>query len=497
MSYSDYISSFPLESIAYSLKFFLTEITLSIGFVLLILSDLFLSASNKKWLWWQAMFGFVIVLILTISEHPPINQALFFGQIVYRASTQFFQLFFIIPIITVLIYQYFRGISTYTYTTKGEYYSFLFALLLGLNLMLKSNNFIMLFLSIEMVSIISYLLVAIEQKRKNLESSIKYLIFGAVSSSIMLYGISWYYGLTGTFQFQSLPMIHLGVMSIVVFFIVAGALFKLSIFPFHTWVPDVYEGTSSPILALLSLLPKVAGITIFCTILSHLVPNNILNSSEWIWKGLLLMVSLSILIGNFSALLQENTKRMLAYSSIAHAGFLLIAILTPQVVIGEILMVYLVAYFFANTAIFLIVDSLDTGHDGIKFEAYKGLGLKKPLLGILITIVLLSLSGLPPTIGFSAKFLVFAQLYKSYQQTADIFLLWMLIFIVLNTLISLFYYLKIPYYLFFKNIENKQTTEQLNLNYWFFSILIFPLILLFFMPQILVNLINFIQQVKL
>lgn len=489
------ILNFPLETISRSLPHFYPEVALVFFFITIIVADLFIPLKSKNHLWWLAVIGLAVVgfaAFLQPAAAPPI----FFEALNFTSSTKFLKLYFILSTVLVLIYLRLKGNEAPDYSRKGEFYAFIFALLLGLNVMVMSNNLLLVYLGIELVSISFYVLVAINRKPESAEAGLKYLLFGAVTSALMLYGISWYYGLTGTLQWTTLPSAHSSIVCIILLLLSAGTLFKLSLFPFHIWTPDIYEGAPTPIVALLSVVPKAAGIAVLSNILQHLFPisGGLLIENNWILKGFVIILVASITIGNFSALAQRNMKRMLAYSSIAHAGFLAIALLHPSLVLNEVALIYLSIYLLMNLAAFLLADYLETATGSTKMEDYKGIGLKYPFLGLLIVILMISLTGLPPTAGFYAKFLIFAQLYKSYQQYNDTWLLILLIFGLLNTVISLFYYLKIPYYLFFKTKESAVFVENKSSFYYYFSILIMPLILLFFMPDLLTNLINFISR---
>lgn len=392
----------------------------------------------------------------------------------------------------------------------GEYYSVLFGVVLGAMLLTMSTNLLMIYLAIELVSISSYVLANFNFNRASAEASIKYILFGGVSSGIMLYGMSLLYGLTGSLAlnqpvFQEAiaaapPLITViaGILTI------SGFLFKISSVPFHIWAPDVYEGAPTPITAFFSVVPKAAAFVVFMR-----VSVLFFSATSIPWQTVLATIAiLTIIIGNFAALWQNNAKRMIAYSSIAHSGFILTGVLSYNT-LGMISVAFYVSiYAMMNLAIFLIIKMISRKTGIEEIEQYKGLGLQYPFIGILALTVLISLTGLPPTAGFTAKLFVFSSLWQAYQTSNDMLLLVLLIAGLFNTVISLFYYLKIPYYMFFKRAETSSSqvgfntleehgTQQVvyKIKFNLFDkilafVLIIPLVILFFKSNWLIELIN-------
>lgn len=485
-----------LASISGSLQYFYPEIFCSLFFVVLIVSDLLLSESQKHLLWWIAITGLIITAGATWAQIGVGKQILFNQSIEFSPQSLYIKFYFLASIAVMLIYLGLFPDPEQKYHLRGEFYSFLFALLLGLNIMCMANNMIMLYMAIELVSISCYLLVSVENTKKSAEAGLKYLLFGAVTSAIMLYGMSWYYGLTGTLNWSEIPLENNAVISIILLLLSAGALFKLSLFPFHLWTPDVYEGAPAPVTALISIAPKGAGVILIANILHHIYPSLMseVTGFNWVLKGLVLLIALNITVGNWSALAQLSARRMLAYSSIAHAGFMIIGIINKQIEVTEILYFYLTIYLLMNLAAFLMVDYLAKKIGDDTITSFKGLGLQHPYIGILFIILMVSLAGLPPTLGFYGKLFIFSNLYESYLLNKDFWLMALLVFGLFNTVISLFYYLKIPYYLFFKTSGTEIIVDKKNRFYFYFSILVLPLILLFFMPDMLFNFINFISR---
>lgn len=464
--------------------------------MLIIVSDLILKDDQKKFLWWIAIGGLAITGYATFLRIGIGTKILFNHSIEFSSKSLYIQFYFLASLAIMLVYLKIFPDPERKYALRGEFYAFLFALLLGLNVMCMASNMILLYMAIELVSISCYILVSVENTKKSAEAGLKYLLFGAVTSALMLYGISWYYGLTGTMNWSEIPIENNAIISIVLLLLSAGALFKLSLFPFHLWTPDVYEGAPAPVTALLSIAPKGAGVILLANILHHIYPSLLseVTSFDWVLKGVVLLIALTITIGNWSALSQLSARRMLAYSSIAHAGFLMIGLLNAQIEVAPIVYFYLTIYLLMNMAAFLMVDYLAKSIGNENIASFKGLGLQHPYMGILLLILMISLAGLPPTLGFYGKLFIFSNLYESYLLTQDYWLLSLLIFGLFNTVISMFYYLKIPYNLFFKTSEKDIVVDKKNRFYFYFSILVIPLILVFFMPDLLFNFINFISR---
>lgn len=340
-----------------------------------------------------------------------------------------------------------------------EWYSLLIAMTLGLFLMTISVNMLSIYLSIELVSICSYLLTALTTDRKASEGGIKYLLFGAVSSAIMLYGMSLLYGMTGTLDLTAdsfgagLVGQDTAVVSVAILLTLAGLLFKLAGVPFHIWTPDAYEAVPIPVAAFFSVAPKAAGVLVLMRIVTALPLESPLGdvSATALQTPLAVLSLAGILIGNLSALRQTDAKRMLAYSTIAHAGFLLIGVVALNNAGFEAVLFYAGTYVFISIAAFFLIDLLarSNGTD-LTIRHFAGLGPKHPLLSIALLVVMIALTGLPPTVGFTAKLLSFSALYDAYQQTGNSWLVALFGLGILNALISLVYYLKIPFLLFFR-----------------------------------------------
>ena len=379
-----------------------------------------------------------------------------------------------------------------------EWYSLLIAMTLGLFLMTISVNMLSIYLSIELVSIGSYLLTSLTADRKASEGGIKYLLFGAISSAIMLYGMSLLYGMTGTLDLTAdafgagLAQQEGAVVAVAMLLTLGGLLFKLAGVPFHVWTPDAYEAAPVPVAAFFSIGPKAAAVLIIIRIVTALpLESSLEGATAAVLQTPLAVLALAgILIGNLSALRQTDAKRLLAYSTIAHAGFLLVGVVAMTNAGFEAVLFYVGTYLFISLAAFFLIDLLarSQGHD-LTIRNFAGLGSKQPLLAVALTVVMLALTGLPPTVGFTAKLLAFSALYDAWQQSGNAWLLILFALGLLNALISLVYYLKIPFLLFFRpaTVGSTDPVPLPRTAVWLAVGLAIPVILLFLKPDLLLQ----------
>jgi NADH-quinone oxidoreductase subunit N len=354
----------------------------------------------------------------------------------------------------------------------GEMFVMLLVLTLGMNMMAASRHLLMIYISLEMVSVISFVLAGYKiGDRKSSEGALKYVIFGGVASGVMLYGMSWIYGVTASLTLGDIyasvaaqtaatgkvpEAVFIGVVCML-----AGFGYKVSAAPFHMWTPDVYEGAPTPVTAFLSVGPKAAGLAVmirfFSDALGAQLPMELAEgvSAPWpIIAGCLAMATMTV--GNLTALNQDNAKRMLAYSSIAHAGYMLMGFSVFSEAGVHAIVFYTVSYCFMNLGAFLIVMALAEANGGDEsVEAFNGLGRRAPLVAILMTVFLVSLAGLPPMAGFVGKFYLFAAVVKaggSWNWTVAIVG-------VLNSVVSLFYYARIMRAMYLSEGEFSETID--------------------------------------
>ncbi len=321
---------------------------------------------------------------------------------------------------------------------RGESLGLLLSLGVGLMLMAEANHLLMAYVAMELVSLSSYLLVGFLSDARSSEAAMKYLLIGALSSGLMLFGMSLLFGLTGQLAFPELaraaadlqgPM--QSALLVAVTFMLAGLAYKISMVPFHLWTPDAYEGAPVAVTALLSVGPKAAGLALLLRVMTVL---------QTAWPSLLpLMIGLTIAtmtLGNLVALLQTNVKRLLAYSTIGQVGYLLIGFCVNTRLGLEAMLVYLVAYLFMNLGAFACVLAVvnNTGSESV--EAFRGLSRRAPGLALLCALFLLSLAGLPPLLGFFGKFLLFGSAIEAGH-------IGLALAAIVNSAIALYYYVNI------------------------------------------------------
>ena len=522
-----------LKQILESIAALLPEMLLSTSFLLMILIDLMLhhdqqnkqkfiknSAKSSQIIFFFCLFSSIIILNQIAQQfYIPNDLFLFDKMLVLDLKGVVFKFLIILSTIFTL---------AHIYVTKkefvAEFYPILISMVIGLCLMTMSVNLLMIYLSIEIVSVSSYILTTIDKTRKSTESGLKYILFGASASAVMLYGMSLLYGMTGTLDItspdfsRSISQIDSVASTVAIVLTISGFLFKISASPFHVWTPDVYESAPTPVVAFFSVAPKIAGFLVAIRFYSA-VPNNLQTITA-------VLAMASITFGNFSALWQNNAKRLLAYSTIAHSGFILIGLVTMSELGLTSVVFYLIITLFTNLAAFLLVDFAEpafvgvfsnkvsksfsnlsektptktkitnhqlptTNNQSLKTN-FSGLGRLNPFYGIMMLMVMISLAGIPPTAGFFAKLSIFSALWETYQNTNQPILLWLFIFGLLNTAIALFFYLKIPFYLFFKEPLENQTFELNSKQYFLAIILVLPILILFFKADWLMDLISYL-----
>ena len=493
-----------LNQIFQSINALFPELLLSTFFLLMILIDLVLYRKLKKteqigtknnWINRIMLLISLIALVITLNQIAQqfyvTNDTFLFGKmLILDTKAILFKFLIVLSTIFTLVH---------IYVTKkdfiAEFYPILISMVIGLCLMTMSVNLLMIYLSIEIVSVSSYILTTIDKTRKSTESGLKYVLFGASASAIMLYGMSLLYGMTGTLDITSpefsrgLSQIDSVASTVAIVLTISGFLFKISASPFHVWTPDVYESAPTPVVAFFSVAPKIAGFLVAIRFYSA-VPNNLQTITA-------VLAMASITFGNFSALWQNNAKRLLAYSTIAHSGFMLIGLVTMSQLGLTSVVFYLIITLFTNLAAFLLMDYAEllpskiTNNQAL-ITKFSGLGRINPFYGILVLIVMISLAGLPPTAGFFAKLNIFSALWETYQTTNQPILLWLFIFGLFNTAIALFFYLKIPFYLFFKEPLENQKFELNSKQYFLVIILILPILILFFKADWLMDLISYL-----
>lgn len=421
-----------------SLSHSIPELILLASGLLVLVMDLV--SHNKRVVGLFALTGLTLAALWTLTSSvtlaPSTTLDLYFGAFTVDSLSRFFKLFVYfmvgLAMMASLDYQKIQDAS------KASYYSLLTFMALGLILMGSSTNLLMIFLSIEFVSIISYALVCfLKYDASSNEAAIKYLLFGSMCSAIMLYGMSLVWGLTGTLELAQIKQLIAtsgtpALLWAALILMTAGFGFKISMAPFHMWAPDVYQGAPTPITALLTVAPKSLGFAILLRVFGTAFP------SLWShWSSLLVFLAIvTMTVGNVIAISQTSVKRMLGYSSIAHAGYALmgLAVFSPVGVDG--VLIYLVAYIFTNLGAFLTVLAISESAGTDEIQAFKGLSERSPFLALSLTVFLLSLAGIPPLAGFIGKWYVFAATIQNG-------FIALAVAAAINSVIAAFYYLRI------------------------------------------------------
>ena len=400
-----------------------------------LLADLFMEGPDHDSLGWIGIAGLVVTAIVSAALWNT-HEIGFSGGMAVDRFALFFDVLFCLAGILVLLMS-----MSYLETTDirgGDYYSLIVFAIAGMVLMSAATDLIVIFLSLEVMSMAVYALAGIwrRQLRSN-EASLKYFLIGAFATGFLLFGIALIYGGTGTTTLEGIskaleggananrPMILVGMGLLLV-----GFGFKVAAVPFQLWTPDVYEGAPTSITALMAVGVKAAAfaafVRVFAYALGPLLPD---------WQGVLWVLAvLTMTVGNVIAVLQQNIKRMLAYSSIAHAGYLLVGLVSVQNGGGAALLFYLLAYAMMNLGAFAVVIAVGRlGHPNERLDDYAGLGFRYPLLGATMTVFMLSLAGIPPLVGFAGKFYLFSAAVKSG-------FVGLAVIGVLNSVVSVYYY---------------------------------------------------------
>lgn len=441
-----------LQQILNSAGFFQPETALVVTFCVAIVADLI--AKQRRFVTaFVAMAGMVIAMILTLNQTYTGTTSIFSNMYAIDPFSIYFKGIIILTSFLIMVFSLLSNELKEHKRKVGEYYSLLVALTLGMVLMTGASNLLMMYLALELTSLSSYILSGyMKESSRSSEAALKYVIYGAFSSGLMLYGISILYGLTGSLDIYGInhAMVATDVnpvtLMIAGLLIIVGFGYKISAVPFHFWTPDVYEGAPITITAFLSVASKAAGFAMLIRFFKVSFVDPAMSTAvmgSWAafpgfgWNNILAVLSvITMTIGNLVAVWQNNLKRMLAYSSIAHAGYMLLGVVVLSNQGITAVLVYFVVYLFMNLGAFYTVMIVANKIGSEDIEAYKGLGSRSPVIGVAMTIFLLSLTGIPPTAGFVGKLYLFAALINAK---------WIGLAIVaaLNGVISLYYYARV------------------------------------------------------
>jgi len=430
-----------------NLELFIPELCLGGFAIAVVLVDFF--TQRRAPLVVVSLAGLAVSAGFTIALWGGSAQTAFYNMLAVDNFALFFKLLFlgIAALVILMSVDYTPRFARF----KGEFHVLVLVSTLGMMLMAAATELISLFVALELASISLYALVGFLKDGKSSEASLKYLLLGAVASAVLLYGMALIFGFTGKTHLAEIaqalqamspqtvlssPGLILGIV-----LLVAGFGFKIAAVPFHMWTPDVYEGAPTPITAYLSVASKAAGFAVILRVFSSAFASPGWLSMDW---GLLFAVLavIGMFVGNITALPQTNIKRMLAYSSIAQAGYLMVGIATVGVsaaagMTGQSgVLFFLISYALTNLGAFTAIIAISNKTDSDLIKDYAGLGKRAPLLSLALTLCLISLIGMPPAAGFMAKFYIFSAAVNQG-------LLWLVIVAVINSVISAYYYLRV------------------------------------------------------
>jgi len=430
-----------------SLPYFLPELAVTATILLLVVLHVASKQKTSSAPGFLALVGVGAAILLSGVSSPGGGKAIFEGMAAYDGFAVFFKV--LIAFATLVVILMSMDSEELAGRSKAEYFIFLLSTLLGMFLLSSATDIVMLYLSLELVSIPSYLLAGyLKGKEHSTEAAMKYVVFGATASGVMIYGFSLLFGMTGSTQIAeigrvlasgkaALPVVLAAVM------VAVGFGYKIAAVPFHMWSPDVYEGAPTPATAFFSVAPKAAGFAVLVRFYYTVFAGpdtaagmwRITSTMDWplLFAGL---SAVTMTVGNLVAIKQSNVKRLLAYSSIAHAGYMLMGFVLLSSAGIEAILFYLVVYLFMNLGAFYVVVLVSNATGGEDISDFTGLGSRAPFAAVALSIFLFSLTGIPPFSGFIGKVYLFAEVIHRGVY-------WLAIVAALNSVVSLYYYARI------------------------------------------------------
>lgn len=438
---------------------FLPELVLIIFIILNIILSLFFSKKFYKLSKWIAIVAVTLAIVSSFVIQLSPNYYAFNDAFLSNGYAVFFKILILSSVFFVILLS--RNMIKQKRNKAFEYFTLILSATLGAMCLVSSNDFLSAFVSLETLGIASYLLASFHKNYKAKEAGLKYLIMGSVASAILLFGVSYLYGVCGTFNFSMINDYFLQqnptlIFTLACFFIAVGLMFKIGCVPFANWLPDVYEGVSYPVGAFLSLVPKLAGFALIARLLVFVF------AFSPIMKIILASLAvLSIIYGTLGAIKQTNIKRLYGYSSIAHSGYILLGLSVLSVYGLSTVLFYLFCYVFMNIGIWTAAIIFNTSYASDDIADYKGILYNRPYYSIAFTICLFALSGLPPTSGFLAKLYLFSAVAR-----AGMIFIPALIVALIFTVAGLFFYFNLIKVIFEKsnntpNIDTNMISSKL------------------------------------
>jgi NADH-quinone oxidoreductase subunit N len=412
--------------------------------------DVFLNDAQRNVTYWLAQFTLAATAALVLIVDPGTRVVAFAGTFVSDPLAVLLKLF--VLGVTIAVFVYSRPYMRERDLFRGEYFVLGLAGVLGMLVLISAHSLLTIYLGLELMSLALYAMVAFQRdSRRASESAMKYFVLGALASGLLLYGMSILYGLTGSLDITAIsaalvqsshPSLAVGLA---VVFVVAGLAFKLGAVPFHMWVPDVYEGSPTSVTLYLGTVTKIAAFAMVIRLLVEALP-----STHMQWSGMLeLLVILSLAVGNIVAIAQHSIKRMLAYSTISHVGFVFMGIFAGTDNGYAAAMFYVLTYALMSAGAFGMVALLSRkGFEAENLEDFKGLNERSPWLAFIMLLLMFSMAGVPPTVGFYAKLVVLQAVVQVNQP-------WLALYAVIMSVIGAFYYLRAIKYVYFDKAEDE------------------------------------------
>ena len=433
-----------------SLVLITPEIVAALTASVALIGAMLMKRSRGNEAFYIGIIGMIGALAATVILYERLTlDTAFYGMIAVDPFSLFFRIIAYTSILYVLLMS-FNSRELKDTDGKWEFVAILSGFGIGMSMMASSLNLLMIYLSIELLSVMSYLLVSYTKGvRRSKEAGLKYIIYGSIASGFMLYGMSILYGISHSLNLREIALTFINsnyppvTVYVATLFILAGFGFKIAMVPMHMWAPDVYEGAPTPITALLAVASKAAGFAVLLRFFYTAYISSVSMTQYYAqvspikWLTVIAIISaFTMTIGNIVAIPQNNIKRLLAYSSIAHAGYMLIGVsIISKAAIGSILL-YLAVYFFMNLGAFVVVMVVDNNLNSEDINSYSGLSQVAPGLSAAMAVFLFSLTGIPPFAGFIGKVVIFLS-------AIDKGLYWLVIIAVLNTVVSLYYYARV------------------------------------------------------
>ena len=426
------------------------EIVLAASICVVLLVDVFLRPGQRQYTYLLSMFALIAAAAASIFATVQQPAVAFSGSFVIDPAGGVLKL--VAYFIVALVFLYSRNYLEEQDLFRGEFFILSLFGLLGIMVMISAGNMLTMYLGLELLSLALYALVAFNRDSAvSAESAMKYFVLGAIASGTLLYGISLLYGVTGTLDLSALGVALLGEQgaslpaALGLVFIVVGVAFKFGAVPFNMWLPDVYEGAPTPVTLFIGSVPKIAAFALAWRVLIEG-----LGTMQASWQGMLIVLCvLSLLLGNIVAIAQTNLKRMLAYSTISHVGFVLMGFISGSEEGVEAAMFYTISYALMAAAGFgMLIVLSRRGFEAEKLEDFRGLNQRSPWFALMMLLIMFSMAGVPPLVGFYAKLTVLSAL-------VDAGLVWLAIFGVVLAVIGAFYYLRVIWYIYFSDAADE------------------------------------------